>query len=525
MTHIPRREGWPGGKRAAAAGVVAWVLAALPAPASAQDQEAEADAAEADAAEADAAEAEPVAATADTAAAEAPTDDAPPDETDAEPAPPAWVGLPGTELPPFDGPPSEVKRDLPRYDGRPPEGPSVGDALLWVPRTLLFPIHLLFEYLLRRPLEVALTKAEQQQFVLFLYDLFTFGPKQNAGLVPTFFFNFDFRTSVGLFFFHNDAFIEGNDLRVFGGFGGIDWYRVTVADRYVPNDALETELKLEYVERPDYIFSGIGFDVDRTDRARYRQRLLSAEARLRVKSWRSSYVEWGVAVQDREFGNASFRGDPSVQSRIQQGRFDGPPPAFENGYTAYTQRLTLDADSRRPRPNPQSGVRAMARGEHGVDLSRGTERSWVRLDGTVGAYADLGRFRTIGLNVYGGLVEPLGSDRVPFTELVELGGDPLIFGGFLPGILRGRTAAVTTLEYRYPIWVLLDGSFHFSVGNVFGANFDDFGFDRLRMSMGLGFRSGDPDASFTLTVAVGTEPFVEGSGIDSVRVVFGTSPL
>lgn len=440
-----------------------------------------------------------------------------------EPTPPEHATLPGTDLPAYDDP--EAKRDVPNYDGRPDPGPDAGDALLWIPRTLLFPVHLFFEYVLRRPLEQALTVVEREQLVLFLYDLFTFGPGQKMGLVPTFFVNFGFQPSVGLFYFANDVGAEGNAVRGFVGFGGVDWWRVALSDRYQPTDRVALELQVEFLDRPDYLFHGLGFGVGRSDRARYAERKLSGFGRVEVRGWRRSRIEWQATVAHREFEESRFRDDRTIQEQIDQGRIDELPPGFVHGYTALTQRLTLDVDSRRDRPHLQHGLRAAGFVEQGLNLADAVDERWLKVGGTIGGYVDVGRSRTMGLNVYAGVVEPLGGGDVPFTELFTLGTDPLLMGGFLPGFLRDDSAVVGTFEYRYPIWVLLDGSFHASVGNVFDGAFDDFRFERLRLSVGLAFRSPDPDAPFTLAIAFGTEPFDQGAVPESFRFVVGTSPL
>ena len=121
------------------------------------------------------------------------------------------------------------------------------------------------------------------------------------------------------------------------------------------------------------------------------------------------------------------------------------------------------------------------------------------------------------------MADPLGSADVPFIEQAQLGGSNLVMSGFLRGALIGRSAAALTFEYRYPIWVFLDGSLHASIGNVFDEHFSDFDVERLRMSFGLGFRSiGDRDQSFNVLVAFGSEPFTLGANIESVRLVVGS---
>ncbi|HMJ12363.1 MAG TPA: BamA/TamA family outer membrane protein, partial [Polyangiaceae bacterium] len=112
---------------------------------------------------------------------------------------------------------------------------------------------------------------------------------------------------------------------------------------------------------------------------------------------------------------------------------------------------------------------------------------------------------------------------IPFTEQVSLGGErPL--RGFLQDRLIDRSAVAATLEYQWPIWVFLDGALHYAVGNVFGEHLEGFEAKKLRNSVGLGVRSNTArDHPFEILVAVGTETFEQGAGIDHVRFVFGTT--
>ncbi|MCZ7685502.1 MAG: BamA/TamA family outer membrane protein [Sandaracinaceae bacterium] len=206
---------------------------------------------------------------------------------------------------------------------------------------------------------------------------------------------------------------------------------------------------------------------------------------------------------------------------MAQGWYDLPPGI--EGYTAYQQRLRVVIDSREDRPAPGHGVRIEGFVDQGFDLEEPIDRRWIRYGGALGGFLDVGNNRVLGLWGLVRLADPLGSEPVPFVEQIALGGEPLLMAGFLRGALRGRSAAVATLEYRYPIWVFLDGSLHFSVGNVFDEHFEDFDVERLRMSFGLGFRSiADRDQSFNVLVAFGSEPFVTGANIDSVRIVVGS---
>jgi hypothetical protein len=96
--------------------------------------------------------------------------------------------------------------------------------------------------------------------------------------------------------------------------------------------------------------------------------------------------------------------------------------------------------------------------------------------------------------------------------------------GFWWGRLVGRSAAVATFEYRWPIGPFLDGSLQAAVGNVFGEHLEDFSPSLLRYEGALGITTvTSPDSSVQLLVGFGSETFEHGGQVDSVRVAVGAN--
>ncbi len=420
-------------------------------------------------------------------------------------------------------PPSIPRRAVPDYDGRADPGPSPEEIALWVPRILFFPLHVVFEYVLRQPIGWLMTTAEREQWTVFLVDFFTWNDRK-AGLVPVGFFDFGLVPSVGLYFWWNDLGAEGNQLRANIGFGGVDWLRATVSDRVRTSRETELAFTVDAWRRPDLIFDGFGWDADIDRRSRFFHSYVDGTILFRFEPWRESEISFATGVRWNDFGGDGYgfaSDDPPLATAVAQGWYDLPPGI--EGYTAYQQRLRVVIDTREDRPAPGHGMRIEGFVDQGFDLEEPIDRRWIRYGGALGGFLDVGNNRVLGLWGLVRLADPLGSEPVPFVEQIALGGEPLLMAGFLRGALRGRSAAVATMEYRYPIWVFLDGSLHFSVGNVFDEHFEDFDVERLRMSFGLGFRSiGDRDQSFNVLVAFGSEPFVTGADIDSVRIVVGS---
>ena len=92
----------------------------------------------------------PPASTDAASAGDASTATTPADETwpDGYPAD-RW--LPETDLEGADPVLEDRRRAVPDYDGR-PDRRTAGDVAIWIPRVVLYPVHLVTEYVLRRPL-------------------------------------------------------------------------------------------------------------------------------------------------------------------------------------------------------------------------------------------------------------------------------------------------------------------------------------------------------------------------------------
>jgi surface antigen Omp85-like protein len=414
------------------------------------------------------------------------------------------------------------KRRLPDYDGRGPKPVTVGDVLIWVPRVLLAPPYLVSEYVIRRPLGAAIAGAERAGWPGALYDFFTFGPDHNAGFAPTLFVDFGFRPSVGLFTFWNDAGARGHDLRLQVGFWGWDWLAASFSDRlYFSCDPADlVRLDVSVLRRPDYAFFGLGPSSRQTDITRYGSDRFEVRVSADQRWWRRSAVHAAITAREVEFHRGWFGNDVPLDDAIARGAVP-PPPGYPGGYTMLKSELTLSLDNRSPDRAPGSGVRLEMRGSHSAD-PRG-HGGWVGYGGVGRVFLDVsGMSRVVSLSAGVHFVDPLGSEDIPFTELATLGG----FGpmrGFYPGRLVGRSAAVAELAYRWPIWIWLDGSLRFEVGNVFGDHMRDFDAGLLRLSSAIGVESsGIADNPLEVLVGFGSETFDSGAKIDSFRLFVGT---
>ncbi len=413
------------------------------------------------------------------------------------------------------------KRSLPNYDGRGEPPTTAGDVALWVPRILLSPLYLTSEYVIRRPLGLLISTAERNDWAPAIIDFFTFDANHTAGLVPTAFFEFNFRPSAGFYFFWDDALFKKNDVRVHGQIGGFDWLSLGAIDRVRLGKVSTMGLEADYSRRPDYVFHGIGPRSLESDRSRYTMAFVDVGPVYDLAPTRGVHFQAHVGAKTVNLGDGHFGDDPSLSARSRSGAFP-LPPGFPEGYTAIYEHAELSLDSRKPRPLPGTGVRLAGHVEHGTDFRSSPGRSWVRYGGALGAFWDVGdSARTLGIVVNTEFEHALNG-VTPFTELVTLGGGAGAMAGFRPGRLVGASAATAALYYEWPIWVWLDGDMHVGMGNVFDSGLRDFQARLLRLSSGIGIRStNSPDHQIGLEIGFGTETIQDGLDVTAFRLAVG----
>ena len=419
---------------------------------------------------------------------------------------------------------AQPARPLPDYDGRGGRGQPTtpGQAALWVPRVLLFPVYLVTEYVVRRPLGYAITAAERAELPAALYDLFAFGPDHKAGVIPIAFVDFGFYPSIGLYAFWDDAGFKGHDLRLRGSTSGSRWLAGAATERFQLTAKTNLSLNGSLIHRPDYAYYGTGPDTREANRSRYGADTADLHVTLHADFWRSSSIETSLGYRGASFYPGSFGDDPSLTQQVENGVFP-VPDGYTDGYRVGFQRSQLTLDTRRDQDGSESGGRLVLRGEHGLDPSQARAAGWLRYGASLGGFLDLGDHggRILSLSVAAEMADPLGGQPVPFTELTTIGGNDRM-PGFRDGRLHGRSGAAATFRYSWPIWIWLDGSLQAAVGNVFGEHLSGISWGQSRFSGAIGMESrGSRDSVFQILVGFGTETFNSGADVNSIRVVVG----
>ncbi len=421
----------------------------------------------------------------------------------------------------------QEKREVPDYDGRPPPGTSAGEALLWVPRVLLFPLYVVSEYVVRRPLGALITTAEKNDWPIWLYETFTFGEEHQAGIYPIGYVDFGFRPSIGLRGFWKDAPVEGNTLRLSVATGGRAWLLATASTEYELSDNDALGLRVAFLRRPDSLFHGLGprsLDEDATRYGSDRWEVAGAfERKLGVRE--ESGVRLALGVRHYAFRDDTCCGDPALAEQAGPGALPAPP-GLGARYTTPFAAVGLTLDSRPERPAAQHGALLQLRAEHALRSLDGRNEGWVRYGGRAEGFLDLtSEARVVSLGVHAQFVDPVGREPVPFNELAGAEGmGPLV--AFRPGRLHDRSMAALALRYTWPVWAAADGELMLAAGNVFGEHLSGLEPGLLRLNASLALISpdtGEGKLPIELTVGVGTEPLEDGLRFSSLRILFGAA--
>ncbi len=389
---------------------------------------------------------------------------------------------------------------------------------------ILFPVYLVTEYVVRAPIGAVATSAEKDQWPSSIFNFFAFGPDHKIGIFPIFFVNFGFRPSIGLHFFWDDSFAVGNDFTADAAWGGSNWITLALGDRYRLSPDSSILVSARWNRRPDSLYFGIGSSVSNTFQSRWGSDLVEGSVTYTKIIHRVFRLEAKARLDRTIFRDYSCCGDPTVQQRVAAGDYPEPPGYGENT-TAAELGFTAVLDTRSPGPTNRSGVRVGLSVNPAVDVTRGFDRSWIRYGAAVeGSWDVTGRGRVLSLGVIALFSDPMGSQPVPFYELVTIGGtEP--FTGFLHGRLRDSSAVGAELSWRWPVFAFVDGVAAVSFGNVFDSHLGNFRWDLLRLNAELGVRTAAAlgPSNFQFIMGIGTEPFNAGLTVTSFSLVFGVT--
>jgi hypothetical protein len=412
--------------------------------------------------------------------------------------------------------PGEV-RTLPDYDSR-GSAERGGPAALWVPRVLLFPAYVVTEYGIRQPIGYAVRGAERAGFAEL------FASSSDYKLFPTVVVDFGFRTSIGVYAGVNNLWVKGHEVRLRVAYGGGGFLKVKFKDRYVFEGKRQRLGVIgSYRERADDTYGGLGPDIRyNLDRVgRFSTRVTEGGVRYEYGLESPTNFTLDGLVRDVRFGSKSCCG-PALVDQIARGQI-AAPPGFGEGFLGIHEQIVGSVDTRRALTSRGPWARAEVQFGADVSLRNPGSQRWTNFGVELGGGFSLPELnQRIQLSVAGLFAEQLARDPIPLTGLVHLGGEQYL-RGFGDGALYGQSALVATLKYSWPVWLLLDGTFHVAAGNTFGPHLRGFEPDKLRLSFGPGLSTSviDENKLLDFLVAFGSDTFEQGARISSIRVTVG----
>ena len=117
----------------------------------------------------------------------------------------------------------------------------------------------------------------------------------------------------------------------------------------------------------------------------------------------------------------------------------------------------------------------------------GNEYSFFKSRLDVRRYIHLFYDRVLILRVAGEITTHLSDDVIPFYYLSEIGHRSTV-RGFDRGRFRDKDSALASIEYRWPIWKLMDGLLFVDTGQVANDIYREFDRSDLQWSWGGGVR-------------------------------------
>lgn len=368
---------------------------------------------------------------------------------------------------------------------RTPEPPrkSVGDRLLDIPEELLrLPIRAV-KGVVYGGIEAANSSATVARLVEN-----AFSPAPITGLYPVASYGSNSGLVGGLGYRNFDLLRDGDRFDLRGSYSTHQYqrFRIRYESALPPNDHPAYIITLQYRKRPWEHFYGLGNDSRPEDRVAYtlEQTGLDASVRLPLGS--------GVAARARGAITAD-------------NIFDGQADHLVTNLDIIRESLDLDRDATRSTRYVSIGAGlehdwrdTLGRPTHGgierigVTYNRGVGRSddleFFITEVEIQHFLNVFRKRTIAARLLIREVDrPDQAPSLPFYLRSGLGGEDDL-RGFSRSRFVDNDLALLTVEWRYPVWRVVDGFIFVDEARVFSSLRDDFSFRGWHSSAGIGLR-------------------------------------
>ena len=258
--------------------------------------------------------------------------------------------------------------------------------------------------------------------------------------------------------------------------------------------------ELQYRYFPQEIFYGLGQDSSLDNQTDFllEEGFYSVVAGHQFNRWLGAGARLGYVKVN--VGRGSDDDFPNIQDLFD----DVSAPGLERQPDFLRIDSALYLDSRNTPGNPHQGG-ALGIGYSRIDDRGGDDFEFNRLSLDARAYLPLGsRQRILAMRLYGAWDDARDDSRVPFYMQRTLGGKETL-RGFRELRFRDSNQFYFSVEYRWEAAPAFETALFYDTGKVFPES-DEFEFDHLHKSIGIGFRfKRSQRLLFRLDIAQSTE--------------------
>ncbi|MCB2202245.1 BamA/TamA family outer membrane protein [bacterium] len=367
-----------------------------------------------------------------------------------------------------------------------PKSKSAGEVLLDIPSFIIsIPV-----YIIKTLVRGFVALGTDESFVAQIVELFS---QPLSPVTPAFSYEGNSSLAGGLAFRQWNLFDSGDRLRIKGLYSLNDY---STADLKYSNPGMADSLmgltlQVSYQRMPRETFFGLGNHSEEADEVAY------ALERTRVRG--DLMLRAGSVASVGVFGGytdcITFDGeDPDLPGRLSEIRDMFDLTASDTRSAQFvTIGGSLESDTRNSKGQPSSGGRNYVEVSYNTGVGSDDDIRFTQIRAELSQYFELYRkriiaFRAIVQNIDN--AESAGSN--PFYLRSSLGG-PETLRGYRTVRLTDNDLALVTIEYRYPIYDMIDALVFFDEGRVFSDMGDEFTLKDWRYSAGIGLRVWNPE--------------------------------
>ena len=294
-------------------------------------------------------------------------------------------------------------------------------------------------------------------------------------------------------------------------------YQFRLKSRRALFDWMGLDLFYRYKKRPREGFYGIGMNVSEEDEANYT--LESSELRLDLPLHTSDQLSVGI-TGGYLLSNISDGRDPDDPGDLDSLEADPKyslKPGRLDGARYVRAGLILAYDGRNSGGRPSRGFHVLSRWVRHFGTGRSEDLGYAEVKVDVRHYLNVWRKRIIATRLYLQRVDANNNSgrATPINLVSRLGGSDGL-RAFSSGRFIDNDLALASIEWRFPVWQILDGFVFLDGGRVYERITRAPVFQHWKYSSGVGLRVWNiQEVSFSTTIAFGEEGarFYIASGI------------